>query len=57
MSKGQVVEFDSPYNLLQNPGSLFTKMVEKTGSSASTKLHQMALETHMSKRKLTRTYV
>ena len=37
-------EFDSPYDLLQNPQSLFYKMVQKTGPSASRKLHQMALD-------------
>ena len=50
MSNGQVKEFDSPYNLLQDPGSLFYKMVQKTGPSASRKLHQMVLDVHMARR-------
>jgi ATP-binding cassette subfamily C (CFTR/MRP) protein 4 len=57
MSKGQVKEFDSPYNLLQNENSLLTKMVEKTGPSASKKLHQMAMDTHLSRTKLVRSYL
>ena len=47
MSNGQVKEFDSPYDLLQNPRSLFYKMVQKTGPSASRKLYQMAREAHL----------
>ena len=46
MSNGQIKEFDSPYKLLQDPSSLFYKMVQKTGPSASKKLHQMARDTH-----------
>ena len=46
MSNGQIKEFDSPYNLLQDPSSLFYKMVQKTGPSASKKLHQMARDAH-----------
>ena len=44
-------EFDSPFSLLQNSDSLFTKMVEKTGTSASRKLREMALENHLNKTK------
>lgn len=40
-------EFDSPYRLLQNPSSKFYLMVEKTGLTASGRLHQMALESHL----------
>ena len=40
-------EFDSPYRLLQNPNSKFYLMVEKTGLTASGRLHQMALESHL----------
>ena len=42
MSNGQVKEFASPYQLLQNPQSLLYQMVEKTGPEASQKLHEMA---------------
>ena len=55
MSKGRVKEFDSPYNLLQNSDSLFTKMVEKTGTSASKKLRQMAADSHLSRTALVKT--
>ena len=49
MSDGEVKEFDSPYNLLQDPSSLFYKMVQKTGPSASKKLQQMALDAHLAR--------
>ena len=39
-------EFDSPYNLLQDHKSLFYKMVQKTGPSASKKLLQMARDAY-----------
>ena len=41
MSKGHLQEFDTPFNLLQTPNSLFNKMVEQTGPTASKKLRQM----------------
>lgn len=31
MDKGKMVEFDHPYNLLQNKEGIFYKMVEQTG--------------------------
>lgn len=31
MDKGEVVEYDYPYRLLQNPNSKFTSMVRETG--------------------------
>ena len=46
MNRGQVKEFDSPYNLLQDHRSLFYKMVQKTGPSASKKLLQMARDAY-----------
>ncbi len=46
MNNGQVKEFDSPYTLLQNPGSQFKRMVEQTGPYASRKLYQMAVEAY-----------
>ena len=42
MSNGRVEEFDKPLSLLKKPGSLLSKMVEKTGPVASRKLRQMA---------------
>ena len=35
MSNGRVEEFDKPLSLLEKPGSLLSKMVEKTGPVAS----------------------
>lgn len=49
MDVGQIVEWDEPYILLQDPDSLFKTMVDKTGSSASRKLYQMAEEAHQSR--------
>ena len=42
-------ELDSPHALLQNPVSLLSKMVQRTGSRASRKLHEMAEEAHRSR--------
>lgn len=42
MSRGKVVEFDTPYKLLQNTGSQLYRMVEKTGPEAARELHEMA---------------
>ena len=52
MSKGQLKEFDSPYNLLQNPQSLLHDMVKKTGPSASRQLQKMALAAHLARQQL-----
>ena len=52
VSRGQLKEFDTPYQLLQNPRSQLRRMVEKTGPSASRKLHQMALDAHLKQKKL-----
>ena len=52
VSRGQLKEFDTPYQLLQNPRSQLRRMVEKTGPSASRKLHQMALDAHLRQKKL-----
>ena len=50
MDIGAVKELDTPYNLLQDHRSLFYKMVQKTGPSASKKLQQMALEAHLARK-------
>ena len=49
LNAGQVVEFDSPYALMQRSGTLLCKMVEQTGPFASRKLHQMAVKAHMTR--------
>lgn len=46
MDKGKVVEFDHPYNLLQNKEGVFFKMVEQTGTATSDFLHRVAAEVH-----------
>ena len=51
MNRGQVREFDSPRTLLENRQSLFSKMVEQTGPTASRKLRQMAEEAHLRQRR------
>ena len=53
MNRGQVKELDSPYSLLQNPRSLFYKMVQKTGPSASKKLLQMARDAYNQRQTVT----
>lgn len=52
MSMGQILEFDTPYALVQNPQSHLKRLVEHTGPSASRKLHQMAFEAHKHKERL-----
>ena len=42
LDRGQLVEFDSPRNLLSNPDSLFYKLAEATGSSNLSQLKNMA---------------
>lgn len=40
-----MIEFDHPYNLLQNKGA-FYQMVEQTGPATSDFLHRVAAEVH-----------
>ncbi|XP_025202264.1 probable multidrug resistance-associated protein lethal(2)03659 isoform X2 [Melanaphis sacchari] len=42
MDKGTMVEFDHPYNLLQNKEGVFYKMVEQTGPDTADLLHRLA---------------
>lgn len=42
LDAGKVSEFDSPANLLKNPDSLFTKLVEATGKGTSSYLTRVA---------------
>ena len=44
MSDGQVLEYDTPLALLKNRKSQFFAMVSKTGTEASRRLYQMAVE-------------
>ena len=42
LSTGKVTEFDTPFNLLQKPQSVFRSMVERTGPLESNRLKEMA---------------
>ena len=42
LSSGKVIEFDTPFNLLQNDHSTFRSMVERTGPTESNKLKNIA---------------
>ncbi|KAG0048480.1 hypothetical protein BGZ83_006567 [Gryganskiella cystojenkinii] len=42
MAQGQVAEYDSPHNLLQDRGSAFSKMVDETGESNAALLRTLA---------------
>ncbi|ENN75124.1 hypothetical protein YQE_08304, partial [Dendroctonus ponderosae] len=44
MASGQLLEFDHPHKLLQNPESHFLKMVEETGSSMTEQLKAVSLQ-------------
>ena len=41
MSHGYVVEFDTPYNLLQRRNGVLSRMVDRTGEDASAVLRAM----------------
>ncbi|KAH1024384.1 hypothetical protein HUJ05_003874 [Dendroctonus ponderosae] len=43
MSRGEILEFDHPHNLLQNPKGCFTRMVMETGTSMTEQLRNVAL--------------
>ena len=42
LSSGKVIEFDTPYNLLQKHHSLFHSMVKMTGVTESKRLKEIA---------------
>jgi ABC-type proline/glycine betaine transport system ATPase subunit len=42
LDKGQLVEFDTPQNLLQNDNSLFAKLVDQTGTQTAQYLRDIA---------------
>lgn len=48
LDEGNVVEFDTPYNLLQNPNSLFYKLCEQ--SNEFDYLKDLATKNHSPKR-------
>lgn len=51
LNAGRVVEFDSPYALVQSPDTLLSRMVGQTGPFASRKLYQMAEDAHLRRRR------
>ena len=46
LDAGKVIEFDSPYNLLQNPNGTFYDMVETTGKDMKEMLKEMVILVH-----------
>lgn len=46
MGAGQVLEFDEPYKLLQNPDGFFYNMIKQTGPFNAAQLHYLAKEAH-----------
>ncbi|KAL5477508.1 hypothetical protein EMCRGX_G024318 [Ephydatia muelleri] len=57
MDNGQIVEYDEPGVLLQDPNSLLKTMVERTGPSLSRKLYRIAMDKFEVKKKLLKTVV
>ena len=49
LSSGKVIEFDTPFNLLQKHNSVFHNMVKKTGAMESEKLKKIAMTVEKSK--------
>ncbi|XP_054157544.1 ATP-binding cassette sub-family C member 4-like [Oppia nitens] len=52
LNAGQVVEFDEPHLLLQNPDGLFSTMVRMTGKSMANTLKDMALQAYRNRKNL-----
>ncbi|CAG9859550.1 unnamed protein product [Phyllotreta striolata] len=46
MDAGQVVEFDHPHLLLQNPNGIFYKMVAETGKASAEQLRKIAADSY-----------
>ncbi|GET01001.1 multidrug resistance-associated protein 4 isoform X1 [Rhizophagus clarus] len=44
LNEGRVVEFDTPFNLLNNPEGFFYQLVDHSGPEVATKLKQIALQ-------------
>ena len=49
LDAGQVIEFDSPYNLLQDANGTFYDMVETTGKGMREMLKEIAILVHETK--------
>ncbi|KAL3283296.1 hypothetical protein HHI36_006444 [Cryptolaemus montrouzieri] len=52
MDAGQIQEFDSPHNLLQDHNGFFSKMLSETGPAMEKKLRNVAEKRHKLKEKL-----
>ncbi|KAJ3254674.1 Multidrug resistance-associated protein 1 [Boothiomyces macroporosus] len=48
LDAGELAEFDSPHNLLSNPHSIFTEMVEASGKANSQLIRELARKHHES---------
>ncbi|XP_045127905.1 ATP-binding cassette sub-family C member 4-like isoform X2 [Portunus trituberculatus] len=46
LQAGQLMEFDTPYNLLNNKTSIFFSLVQQTGQASAKQLHQIAEMAH-----------
>ena len=51
LDAGQIIEFDLPHNLLQNPNGTFHEMVETTGKGMKEMLKKIAKEVYETKTK------
>ena len=49
LSSGKVIEFDTPFNLLQKHNSVFHSMVKITGVAESERLKEIAIGVEKSK--------
>ena len=52
LDAGQIIEFDLPYNLLQNPNGTFHEMVETTGKGMNEMLKKIAKVVNETKTKV-----
>lgn len=52
MEAGTVMEFDHPYNLLQNSNGYFSKLVSQTGHGGAQRLYDIAEKSYMKKRQV-----
>ncbi|CAL4094228.1 unnamed protein product, partial [Meganyctiphanes norvegica] len=55
LDMGKMMEFDEPHILLMEDDTMFSKLVEQTGSESSKQLHKLAKEAYLSRREDTAT--
>ena len=51
LNKGNIEEFDSPSNLLQNVNGTFYRMVQEMGEKTALKLHELAKKSQSKRNK------